>query len=100
MYRFWPGLGLMAGCGSSYMSIGWYGGLGTLTTHPNYVQNGARGAKWHRFRALCRALSLYISLPLSTSLSFSLEHDAHAAAITPPSQLTSSLCFAFGRYVL
>ena len=41
-----------------------------------------------------------ISLPLYTSLSSSLEHDAHAAACTPPSPLTSSLCFTFGRSVL
>ena len=41
-----------------------------------------------------------ISLPLYTSLSSSLEHDAHAAACTPPSSLTSSLCFTVGRSIL
>ena len=33
----------MAGCGSSSMSIGRYGGLGTLTSHPNRVKNGPCG---------------------------------------------------------
>ena len=35
-------------------------------------------------------LAHYISVPLSTSLSSSLEHDAHAAACTPPSSLIPS----------
>ena len=56
--------------------------------------------KWRQMASFLRFVSHTISVPLSTSLSSSLEHDAHAAACTPPSSLTSSLCFTVGRSIL
>ena len=46
--------------------------------------------KWRQMASFLHFVSHTISVPLSTSLSSSLEHDAHAAACTPPSSLIPS----------